>query len=239
MSRLVVVAAAALVLAGCRVDFFEVSSRRESPANLQTSFSLTEGADRWINMSGYLDPGIGDDGAPRSVVNDTLRVGGYVLTPEKTDHDGRRGYWGTWLDPAHDGLDALVHHAPRIEGIAYIPEPVSFGMHRRVGPDVMAMALGDTIALVTTAGDDASPAPEQAHWSLEIGSPPHLLLSRSGTGHVPDTILVPADWLVWARGQPLKARLRISRRWLAEDPDGAYWWTLHVASDMQWTLVWE
>jgi hypothetical protein len=42
---------------------------------------LAESESRRITVSGYLDPGVGADGAPRSIANDTLRAGGYTLTP--------------------------------------------------------------------------------------------------------------------------------------------------------------
>jgi hypothetical protein len=235
----ILVAAAALVLAGCRVDFVEVAGRDESPARLITSFRLSDGPSRWIDMSGSLDPGIGADGAPRPIANDTLRVGGYTLTPEAMDRDGWRDYWGTWPDPQPVDLSELVHHAPRVHGIGYLPEAVSFGVHWRVGPDTMVVAAGDTVALTTDPGVEPSRPPDHSHWHLEIASQQGFRITRDGTGDIPATLLVPADWLAWADGEPVRVRLSIRRQWDGEDPGAAYWWRLGISSDLQWILIWE
>jgi hypothetical protein len=232
-------AAALLVLAGCRVDFMDVAGRGEAPAQLMTSFRLAEIEGRWINMHGSLDPGVGADGAPRSIANDTLRVGGYTLTPQTTAGDGRRDYWGTWTDPQALDLDELVHRAPRIHGIEYAPEAVSFGVHRRVGPDTVVMSAGDTIALVTDPGVEPSRPPDLAQWQIDLASHQGFRISRAGTGDIPTTFMVPADWLDWAAGQPVVARLSVRRQWDSDASGAAYWWRLHVASDIQWILVWE
>jgi hypothetical protein len=232
-------AAALLVLAGCRVDFVALAGGGESPARLMTSFQLAESESRWITVSGYLDPGADTDGAPRSIANDTLRVGGYTLTPQMTAGDGRREYWGTWTDPQALDLAELVHRAPRVHGIAYEPEAVSFGVHRRVGPDTVTMSAGDTVALVTDPGAEPSRPPDLAHWQLELNSHTGFRISRVGTGDIPATFQVPADWLVWAAGEPVVAWLSVRRQWEGEAAGAAYWWRLQVASDIQWILVWE
>jgi hypothetical protein len=170
---------------------------------------------------------------------DTLRVGGYTLTPEAMDGDGWRDYWGTWLDPQPLDLSELVHHAPRVHGIGYIPEAVSFGVHQRVGPDTMVVAAGDTVALATDPGVEPSRPPDHSQWHLEIASQQGFRITRDGTGDVPAMFLVPADWLAWAYGEPVRVRLSIRRQWDGEDPGAAYWWRLGVSSDLQWILIWE
>lgn len=178
-----------LVLTGCRVDLTALPVR-ETPFLF---VGMDARADGTWELFAILQPGVGEDGRPRPVPDDSLRLGDLALAPDEVDEDGVRRY-RLAEQPMPSEPDELLIRPPRVAGA---PEPtvIQTAIPLVTGPDTVRVGSGTELEIHLRGLGD----PEAGFWSLHLDRPGDGSPFSISAGAVPppvirvSTDLLPAD----------------------------------------------
>lgn len=239
MRRLATAVVGVLALGACDVEFIEPVAREPAPVVLSARFDYQEGAPWPLDFSAYLRSGVDAGGTARPIVDDTLRLSGHALTPHGTTWDSARLYTARWAGADELDLESLRMEPPGVNALAEAPGAIRFAVSRRVGPDTLLVAPQDTVTLALDHGPPLSEPALATTWLLQLVTADGFELSRWGSDDPPAQVRVPASWLEWTAGAPIRATVLVQRAWTREAADGDYQVRLAVRSMVGWTLVWD
>ena len=182
------------VLAGC-IDFEEPDfSEAGQPAVFQAIVQLDETGR--LNVSGVLIPGITSENVRRTVPNDTVRIYGVVIPPERTAPSGARTYeLETQLAGPEPGARPLTIIPPPVTGARALPTTIQWQGLRRLDPDTLFSPAGSDILLhIELNPTTSNPAPNVASWNVDLVSADSNF--RFGANGVPPaSIRIPSFWI--------------------------------------------
>jgi hypothetical protein len=227
-----------LLLGGC-LDFETVTApvQQPRPALVSVFAAVRPEGDgsRALFVSISIHPGWDAQGA-RAVVNDTLRVGGRVVLPERNAPGGGLEY------RSHGpvgGADAIRIELPRIERVTNLPPSVTWSIAARVGPDTLRLRLGEDLLLRVAAPAVARPDGAVGGWNLSIqGDGGAVGVQRFGP--VPESIVVPASLLAAGdgagRGTTLAVTLATFETHQFRSPSNDLEFAAQFRDDIRWTV---
>lgn len=231
MRRLAVLALAAFTSA-C-FDFVEPDLADESGGAL-LQVTATQVENGIIDIDALFAPGIDADGFRRRVDNDTLRVLGLALGPVSQRASGTRVYDVNDTIAGLTTLHPFTVVAPRVEGVAPLPEVVWQGF-RKLGSDTVIIQRGDelTLPVETDLGVPRPTKPNQ-QWLLGVAGKTNSFLI-GGSGLPPLVIRIPVAWIPERPDSILSATLTVSQSGVVRVP--AYRAALNYSASINWTVI--
>lgn len=187
-----IVAAAAMLVAGC-LDFEDpMIPNRSAPAVLQANMRVfDEGA---LQVDGSLSPGRDSIGFLRPVQSPFIIAAGNVIEPRAISPTGTRTYSTIMPIPSRQTLGPFTLQAPNVRDVGQLPDIVWHGL-QRLDPDTLVVPAGADIVLrMDTADAVSSPPVPLRQWFLELTTQAGAF-RISGNGPPPLTLRIPFEWV--------------------------------------------
>jgi hypothetical protein len=189
--RVIAVILLCAVMGGCW-DFVEPDLATENGAGvLQLSASIDKNGN--LQLGATLSPGLDEDGFPREVAIDTLRVLNFAVPSDSVLPNGNHVYtFSSALGRAALSQPMRVQ-GPFLEDVRLAPAAQWYSA-RKTDPDTLRITRGSELVLHIAADTTQTTPPAFAQWTLELTGRDRRFQILSN-GHPPAELRVPPSWI--------------------------------------------
>lgn len=189
-----------------------------------------------IDIGASVFPGRTEEGKPRRILEDTLRVLGRTLTPIEVSANGKLKYKLVIpTDAADFASKVVVLTAPSIEGVQPLFPGLRWRPFGRPGPDVLSVSGGEDVLLpLITPVAVSTPVPDEEVWTVALTAGDTITRIKV-EGMPPEEVLIPVELLPKTDGSPLEVSLD---SWQSRSDETLREGDYVVTPSVQVTLYW-